>query len=238
MNRPNSFHQIVTAAAQNILGHAYSAIVIRATQLDNMLPNSTAVTFLRDAEHRAAHRFATTMPASHPHIVAMRAAFNRFGSKPSKFLCSAEALLKRSLKGGLPSVSPLVDLYNSISIDYVMPVGGEEWDSLTSDLLLKPAEGSEPFITRNATGAQTEYPDPGELIWCDSSGVTCRRLNWRQCERTAIRPETKNAYFVLDALLPFGLAELSDAAGELVRRLTVTNPGVEVETEVISLAMG
>ena len=32
----------------------------------------------------------------------------------------------------------------------------------------------------------TEHPDPGEVVWCDDAGVTCRRWNWRQARRTQL----------------------------------------------------
>jgi DNA/RNA-binding domain of Phe-tRNA-synthetase-like protein len=31
-----------------------------------------------------------------------------------------------------------------------------------------------------------EHPEPGEVIWRDDDGVTCRCWNWRQCVRTRI----------------------------------------------------
>jgi DNA/RNA-binding domain of Phe-tRNA-synthetase-like protein len=31
-----------------------------------------------------------------------------------------------------------------------------------------------------------DQPEPGEVIWRDDDGVTCRCWNWRQCVRTRI----------------------------------------------------
>jgi hypothetical protein len=31
--------------------------------------------------------------------------------------------------------------------------------------------------------AVTEHPDPGEVVWCDDTGVTCWRWNWRQAKK-------------------------------------------------------
>jgi len=62
--------------------------------------------------------------------------------------------------------------------------------------------------------------------------VTCRRWNWRQCRRTRIVPETRNAYFVIDRLDPHPRHELHHAAVELVDRLRRISPecGLELET--------
>lgn len=45
------------------------------------------------------------------HLAAWAEAFRRFGAKPQRTPCSAEALRKRALRdGGLPSIDPVVDL--------------------------------------------------------------------------------------------------------------------------------
>jgi DNA/RNA-binding domain of Phe-tRNA-synthetase-like protein len=233
MTRPNDYRLIVSGPAQRVL-EGYTAVVVWATGIDNQL-SGVGNAYLRESEERIRSLFVASAPSSHPHIAAMRAAFARFGSKPSKYLCSVESLAKRSLKGDIPSISDVVDLYNSISLDYVIPVGGEDWDHLASDLVLTPANGAEPFITVSAQDEITDHPDVGELVWCDQLGVTCRKLNWRQCSRTAIRTNTRNAYFVLDGLPPYGLTELRRAAEELERRLRLVCSRVETEIEVINL---
>ena len=43
----------------------------------------------------------------------------------------------------------------------------------------------EPFDTTADGAAVIEHPDPGEVVWCDDAGVTCR-WNWRQAQRTAL----------------------------------------------------
>lgn len=45
-----------------------------------------------------------------------------------------------------------------------------------------------------------ESPEPGEVVWADDLGVTCRRWNRRPCTRTRITHSTTRAVFVLDAL--------------------------------------
>jgi hypothetical protein len=55
------------------------------------------------------------------------------------------------------------------------------------------ARGGEPFDGGDP-------PRPGEVVWADREGVTCRRWNWRQCVRTRLTESTAGAYFVFDAL--------------------------------------
>ena len=121
--------------------------------------------------------------------MAWRAAFSGFGAKPSRYPSSAEALVGRVLKGQpLPRVNVLVDLYNAVSVRHVVPLGGEDADRLEGALHLTVADGSETF--------DDELVAPGEVVWRDDRGVTCRRWNWRQGRRTRLTEDTTNAFFV------------------------------------------
>lgn len=214
---------------------AYSAVILYARNLENGESDAVSAAWLREAEAVARKSIAEPV-SSHPHIQAWRTTFSAFGSKPSKYLCSAEALLKRVLRGEqLPSINRVVDAYNAVSIRHVVPAGGEDLDSLESDLHLAFASGEEPFDVIGGEGA-AEHPDPGEVVWKDTAGVTCRRWNWRQCRRTRLLPETKNAYFVIDRLAPYSIDILHRAAEELVDHLRVLSPGCQVEKEIVGRA--
>jgi DNA/RNA-binding domain of Phe-tRNA-synthetase-like protein len=211
----------------------YAVLVIYARGLRNGPSDARSTRLLREAEARQRLAFGEQKPSSHAHIAAWRAAFGQFGAKPSKYLCSVEALLGRTLRGNdLPSINQVVDLYNAVSIAHVLPAGGEDWDQLVSDSRLTFADGTEPF--EGIGDSETSFPEPGEVIWADAAGVTCRRWNWRQCARTALTTETTNAYFVLDRLPPFTLEQLRAAGAELTQLLRDQSPGCELESCVLS----
>jgi len=70
-------------------------------------------------------------------------------------------------------------------------------------------------------------------VWCDDSGVTCRRWNWRQCTRTRLTERTTRAVFVLDALDPLSDDDL-DAAGIALREaLLATSPQVRLTSRLV-----
>ena len=95
----------------------YKALIVYACDLVNKPSDANSTEVLRNAEREARQRFGTSKPAEHPHIAAWRQAYKSFGAKPSKFLCSVEALLSRTIKGhDLPTVNYLVDIYNAVSI--------------------------------------------------------------------------------------------------------------------------
>jgi DNA/RNA-binding domain of Phe-tRNA-synthetase-like protein len=141
-------------------------------------------------------------------IAAWRRVFSEFGSKPSRYPSSAEALLARVLKGGeLPRINALVDTYNAVSLNHVIPVGGEDLDRLRGDLRLVRAED-------------------GEVVWRDDEGVTCRRWNWRQEPRTQLTDQTTRAFFVFDQLPP--QQSLDAAVSELIEHLLRRSPEAEI----------
>ncbi|WP_242128643.1 phenylalanine--tRNA ligase beta subunit-related protein [Sphingobium sp. Sx8-8] len=136
------------------------------------------------------------------HIKAWNDVFVRFGAKPGKTPSSAAALRKRVLKDGvIASISPVVDLYNAISLSFALPIGGEDVDAYIGNPRLTIADGSERFDTIISGEPMTEHPAPGEVIWRDDVGVTCRRWNWRQGLRTRIGPDTRRVWFVLESCL-------------------------------------
>jgi DNA/RNA-binding domain of Phe-tRNA-synthetase-like protein len=160
-----------------------------------------------------------------PHVAAWREAYRAFGAKPQRTRNSLEALLRRAASG-LPRVNRLTDLYNAVSVLHQIPVGGEDLTRYTCAPRLIRAAGDEPFDTTADGVAVIEHPDPGEVVWCDDTGVTCRRWNWRQARRTQLREDTTTALFILDALDPVTGEALHAAADDLIARLAGFGPAV------------
>jgi DNA/RNA-binding domain of Phe-tRNA-synthetase-like protein len=168
-----------------------------------------------------------------PHVAAWREAYRAFGAKPQRTRNSLEALLRRA-SSGLPRVNRLTDLYNAVSVLHQIPFGGEDLTRYTGAPRLIRATGTEPFDTMADGIAVIEYPDPGEVVWCDDAGVTCRRWNWRQARRTQLRDDTTAALFILDALDPTADQALCAAADDLVTRLTRLGPDVRAVRRLIA----
>lgn len=82
------------------------------------------------------------------HLAAWADVFRKFGAKPQRTPCSAEALRKRVLRdGGMPGIDPVVDLYNAVSLQYAIPVGGENLAAYVGTPRLTMADGTERFDT-------------------------------------------------------------------------------------------
>src|SRR5215831_10215223 len=188
---------------------------------------------LRAAEAAARQALGGGPAEQLPHVAAWREAYRAFGAKPQRTRNSLEALLRRAASG-LPRVNRLTDLYNAVSVLHQIPLGGEDLTRYAGPPRLVRAVGTEPFDTTADGIAVTEYPDPGEVVWCDDVGVTCRRWNWRQARRTQLRDDTTAALFILDALDPVADEALHAAADDLAARLTRLGPGVQAVRRLIT----
>ena len=163
------------------------------------------------------------------HLASWNQAYARFGAKPNRTPCSAQALRNRVLKDRrVPSINPVVDLYNAVSLRYAIPVGGENYDAYVGRPHLTIADGSEPFDTVVSGEAIIERPAPGEVIWRDDIGVTCRRWNWRQGSRTRLDKLTGRMWFVLEALGSMPEDALAEAADMLCDGLLRLMPGADI----------
>ncbi|MFC8272985.1 B3/4 domain-containing protein [Streptomyces sp. NPDC057271] len=207
----------------------FTHLAVEAHGLVNGPSHEASSALLDDAARRLAERLAGRTPDQDPHIAAWRAAYSAFGAKPSRTRNSAEALAKRALAdGGLPRINRLVDAYNAISVAHLIPAGGEDLDRIQGGMSLVRAIGDEPFVTMAGGEETVEHPEPGEIVWRDQAGVTCRRWNWRQGPRTRIDDGTVNAIFLLESLTPMTRDELLAAGSELAESLEKLSPGARI----------
>ena len=177
------------------------------------------------------------VPWAENHLAAWDEVFKAFGAKPKRTPCSASALRKRVMRdGSLPPLDPVVDIYNAISIRYAIPVGGENLAAYSGAPRLTLADGSEPFDTFKEGEPVVENPEPGEVIWRDDLGVTCRRWNWRQGVRTRLDSQAQSMWFILESLPSMPLAALQEAGDELVSNLQKLMPGATARVQLLELA--
>jgi DNA/RNA-binding domain of Phe-tRNA-synthetase-like protein len=172
-------------------------------------------------------------PEDVPQVAGWRAAYRAFGAKPQRTRPSVEALLRR-LDAGLPRIDRITDAYNAVSIANLVPVGGEDLDRYRGPARLVRAAGDEDFDTVAHGESALEHPKPGEVIWRDDAGVTCRQWNWRQCTRTRITPATTNAVFIVDGLAALGRDGLTAAGNDLASALMCLSPHAAIASRLIA----
>ncbi len=209
--------------------------VVVAHGIDNSGTAPEVTALLREAEAALPARFGSTPVPEHPAIAPWREAYRAFGAKPKDHPSSIENLTRRVLKGNpLPSISKLVDLYNAVSLTFLLPVGGEDLGELRGDLRLTFAGEAEPPV-RLLGEAEERSPKPGEVIYTDDLGAVCRRWNWKEADRTKLTTGTRDAVLVLEALPPVERSLLESATCEL-RELVERHCGGEVRSAILDRA--
>ena len=213
--------------------------VVFASGLQNRPSNAESREWLRSGAERGIARLQGRSPKEYPSLKSWRDTYSAFGAKPSAYPCSAEALIQRALKNGstsLPSINLLVDAYNAVSLAHLLPVGGEDLDRIVGRCELRSAGPDD----RGAQGEDvSNTPYPGEVIWADDVGWTCRRWNWRQGMRTRLTEATRNAFFLIEGMasatyepdMTAAATELSDLIRDSLRperleQVQIIGPGV------------
>ncbi len=211
----------------------YRAMLVAVDGLVPSPSDDASDTLLQAAEAAAREALDDSAVEQIPHVAQWREAYRAFGAKPQRTRNSLEALLRRAASG-LPRVNRLTDIYNAVSVLHQLPIGGEDLSRYRGAPRLVRATGTEPFDTVVDGADVIEHPEPGEVVWCDDGGVTCRRWNWRQARRTQLSADTTAALFILDALEPISDEALRSATDDLVAHLGRLGPGVRVARRLLT----
>jgi len=193
--------------------------MVVAKDVDNTFPFKEIEDLLIQAIEEVKKNFVGDKVQEHPRIKPWRAAFSKLGISGSKFPSSIESMARRVLKGDLfPKINSLVDLYNSVSLRFLVPMGGHNLDTTEGNIYLRFAEGWEPFTPMG--GGETVTVPKGELIYCDDREVLTRNWVWRQCEKDKATEKTKNIFIPIDVLGEVG----SEQADEIILELSKLIP--------------
>ena len=180
----------------------YRVALVVATGLTIGQERSAALAdYIASVEAECRERFAGWELGDIPEVRRWRQTYKAFGVKKTSFRSSVERLLRRVIQGeGLPQINTLVDAYNAISVAYRVPAGADDLDLLKPPLAYRYARAGDTFFTLGENELAPDPPEPGEVVYADTVHVLCRRWNWRQDVRSAIRPETRRVTLNIETL--------------------------------------
>ena len=149
-------------------------------------------------------------------VKAWRDAYRKFKTKKGA-RNAVENLLKRAKNNkGVGNINPVVDVYNSVSLEYAFPIAAEDLDKIVGDVHLTVAKGGEPFTPIGED--EIEEALPGEVIYRDDQDVISRCWAWRDSARVADTDETKNLLFYMENIQPERDDDHLAAAHQLEKR--------------------
>lgn len=207
-----SFWEVFPEAQLNVL-------IVKGIADNQAKENDPYLTELLTNGKEAAKKFLQEETFSqNPVIAEWRGAFSQFKTKKGA-RSSIEALLKRvSQDRDFQPINPLVDIYNSISLEFAVPCGGEDLQKIVGDIHLGQAAGGEAFLP---LGAEADAPAlPREIIYYDEEGAICRCLNWREAQRTMLTEGTKDVIFFMESINAEQAERANQAMQELKKRIT------------------
>ncbi len=171
--------------------------VVICKNINNHLIQEDIVKKMDEVQNNIKEKFQNIELAEYPIIRKWRNIYKEFGEK--KCRSSVEALIRRTVNGNkIPSINPLVDIYNLISLKYEFPCGGEDLDTITSDMELTYANGTEEFLSLGVS--KIENPNVGEVVYKFSNTIICRNFNYRESDITKLTENTKNAILVMESV--------------------------------------
>jgi len=170
---------------------------------------------LLKAEQEALNYLQNSEFSNNQVIKTWREAFQKFKTKKGA-RSSIEALMKRVYNGNhIGTINPLVDIYNSISLRYALPCGGEDINKFAGDIRLAKAAGNEEFIPLGTD--ENAPPYEGEIVYKDDKGAICRCWNWREAVRTMLTENTYNAFLCIELTDESRAADFENALKELAK---------------------
>ncbi|MBN2069423.1 MAG: hypothetical protein JW739_07285 [Opitutales bacterium] len=150
----------------------------------------------------------------HPYLLGYRELHTSIGKSNKKFIASSENLLSYVLKKqNLPSINAIVDLYNAVSIKYMLSMGGHDMDKIEGGMHLRISKGKEMF---NGLGSEVPIELPqGEYGYFDQSGDVLCRMDVKQSIKTLIDLKTSNCLLVLQGNAAMPWEHVVEAANEI-----------------------
>ena len=188
--------------------------VVVAKGIDNSKQYPNIDKLLKDSIQLAETRFMDQRVKEDERIIPYRDAFAKLDINPNKYQCSVEAMFTRISKGKqLPSINPLVDLNNAISLKYTVPMGTHDLSKSDLDIEMRYAKEGDTF---NPMGTdEIETPEPNEVVYVVGNNVRTRRWAWRQSNEGKIDENTNYVFFPIDGFKGFNDNQVLEAAEEL-----------------------
>jgi DNA/RNA-binding domain of Phe-tRNA-synthetase-like protein len=182
-----------------------------ASGLDNDTPRPEVEAAWERAWAEAASAAEYGNAQSHPRIRPWRNGFTHMGVSGKQFPSSAEALLRRALKGGKPfRINPLVDWYNAISLRHLVPAGGFDLGDLSGPVELRLTRAGDTFTPLDEDQVQVLPAD--ELAYASRATVLTRHFVWRQSRAGLITSQTRDVLLMSEVL-----GEVGPEVAEAVR---------------------
>jgi len=206
--------------------------ILICKDINNSDEDPKTIKILKEMEDFVRQTFVPEQLAKKEEVIKWENAYKRLGVKSHHYHSSVEELLDLILSGkDISKENKLVDIYNFITLKYLIPTGGDDLNKITGNITLDISKDNEHF--RPKDNLRTDTIKPGELIYKDEKTVLARRFSWIESELTKIDENTRNTIIYIDALPMISRNKLDEIMNEL-KDLIITFCGGDVKTFVVN----
>lgn len=145
----------------------------------------------------------------------------KIGLNSKEVIPAHTALINRVLKQRrLPSINPIVDLYNIISIRNIIPIGGHDLTS-RNEITLGHTSGKEQYQGMGQEGPEKIAADEFAYLDERNNQVLTRHLIWRQSDFSKITEASHDIFLPIDDIPGIrSFKELEMIANELIELMS------------------
>lgn len=171
--------------------------VVVAKEIDNTLKFDCVATNLGCAVKNVQAKFDGQNIKETPELRIYRDTLEEISINPNKYPCSIESLYSRIAKNkGIPTISAVVDLLNTISITYGVAIGAHDMDTLVDGLSLRFS--TEDDVYDAFTEEIRDKIKGEELIYASANQIRTRKWIWRQSDIGRVTSDSHNIVFSID----------------------------------------
>lgn len=227
MTPPNPLFQVDPAVFERFPDYVVGCVIARDVDLSGR--SQVILDLLSDAEARARITYASGDVKEYPEIAVWRSAFSTAGWSASKYPASAEAIIKRVVRGAdLPRINDAVDLANAAVLFYGVPIGAHDVASLDAGpLTVRESSGNDSF--QPLGDSDDERPDDSEIVYASGPDIRTRRWVWRQSRTARIDEQATTIFFPVDGFYESTFSRV-EAAVEFLGRVSWDSLGADVRT--------
>lgn len=207
----NTF-QVAPEIFQKLPNVCFGVVVVR--DIDNHKNQPQISSFLEEIQTSLYQKLAGHKAKEYPPVLPYREAFQSLAINPNKFPPSIESLISRIEKGkSLPSINPIVDLGNAISLKYGIPLGAHDLSASIEPLEVRFSHKNDLFFPFGSS--ESEAIDENEILYVSGCQVKTRRWIWRQSEFGKISEKSTDIFFPLDGFESINEIQTREARDEL-----------------------
>lgn len=201
--------------AKQITDLGWNGIALEFTGLQNRDFDRTFDQLKNDTIQKLLTTLTTEQIKADPILKGFKQLHERIAHSNRETVAASENLLNFLLKTGkIPHINLLVDIYNLVSIETRLALGAHDIHKISGNVQIRLMDGSENFWPIGAN--ESKKVRPGDYAYIDDSNAILCWLEVRQVEKTKVRLDTQDCFYIIQGNSATDAEYLLSAARRLI----------------------